>query len=217
MLGDGSLAHLVRVGAPFWRAFICARRRRCSNMGATDVLPQLEAGGILKHADIRSLIGGLPCKIGVDGSMLIHMVLVRCKADILLCERWDGYLLELKREVEWIKSACPKSSFIVVLDGYRIAAKLANAHRNDTRKKAMDKVDGKWANDELPTKSEMSAAVGVHVIEAAEKLFACRCSLGVETYVAPGEAEHQLVRMQADGGFHHTHPVQRQRLHSTWR
>ena len=172
-------------------------------MGVTDCLPQMKAGNILKDATIAAYVGNAPLVIGVDGSILVHMVINDSSEDILIRDDWTSFMVAIKEQIDFLKMACPKSRFIIVLDGHRIGAKLANASRGASREEAKRIVDEKWANDEMPTKKELDAAVCVNVIKAAEIVYQCRKALGVEVKVAPGEAEHQLVWLRQTGRVTH--------------
>ena len=168
-------------------------------MGATDVLPQCKSSNIVKETTLEVYIGDAKLKIGVDGSVLIHMALDKCREDILLRQDWTSFAAVLRTKFEYLKRVGPNVEWIVVLDGHRISAKLVNEERTEVRNAAMKIVDNKWDNDEMPTKSEMSAAVGAKVITAAEVFYRCQKALGITVRVAPGEAEHQLVSLQLCG------------------
>ena len=171
-------------------------------MGVQHFMGPLEACGAIQPTTLATILAGQKTRAGVDGSMLIHMVLPRHTHAILAHDDWTGFERDVLREVKYLKSLSPQVEYVFVLDGHRISAKLANAERAGARNAALKVVNDKYEKRVKPTKHEQSIAIGSHVIKAAKVLYQVLkpdCIERVDVKVAPGEAEHQLVELQNAG------------------
>ena len=148
-----------------------------------DVMPHLEIG--------ESMRGG------VDMSSVIHIKLRLHSSDILLHEEWDKFEEDIRQTFMRLDQL--GAGVMVVMDGKRLAGKLPNAKRASGRRLAMDKVVAAKAGAVDAAASDLGAAVGMLNVDAAMRCIPILKSLGIETSVAPVEADHQLVKNMANG------------------
>ena len=81
--------------------------------------------------------------IGVDGSVLIHICLRRCMADIVINNDFNNFVGEMRSVLSRLQQTnkfCGGSTIMqqlfLVFDGKRMDAKLANKQRDAARAKA---------------------------------------------------------------------------------
>jgi hypothetical protein len=105
--------------------------------------------------------------------------------------------MNLQRMKDW-----PCAEVIGVADGRRLDAKRANATREKDRDAAWAKLDAQWQEEgdlaDLP-RCVFGKAVGSLRPEATERVMCIAKRIGMDMFVAPFEAEHQLVHLQRTG------------------
>ena len=138
--------------------------------------------------------------VAVDVSCRVHPLVTAHKCDLLILDDWSKVvdkLVSFFRRLKQLKNCTTK--VIVVIDGHRISAKLANGERDQVRVAASNRVNEDIDNGDVPQDKDLEmaahrlgAAAVPHIIRACELA-------GVVPLVAPNEAETVMVSLQQYG------------------
>lgn len=136
--------------------------------------------------------------IGIDASVLIHVLLYRHSSDLVLNQKWDRFESDardtLQRIGSWIRGTV---KLLLVFDGVRLEAKLANAARERSRSQAKESLQS-WQEEQskAPPNTLLRQVVGAFAKEAVSHMQSICEDLGCGYFQAPTEAECQLVLLQ---------------------
>jgi len=140
-------------------------------------------------------------RVGFDVSAVVHPLMRRHAHSICIDNDWRAFDHDVKTNLGRMKGWKCKE-VIGVADGRRLDAKRANASRGHDRDAAWAKLDAQWEREgdlaDVP-KSVYGEAVGSLRPQATERLMCIAQSMDIDVYVAPFEAEHQLVFLQRTG------------------
>ena len=138
--------------------------------------------------------------VAVDVSCRVHPLVTAHKCDLLILDDWSKVvdkLVSFFRRLKQLKNCTTK--VIVVIDGHRISAKLANGEREQVRDAASNRVNEDIDSGNVPRDKDLEmaahrlgAAAVPHIIRACELA-------GVLPLVAPNEAETVMVSLQQYG------------------
>ena len=133
-------------------------------MGVTNLLPLLAAfmQAIAPDTDLSS-----DPRIGMDASVMIHALLTRFMEAIIVDSDWTGFTNNcrffLRSILAW--NDCT-AQLLLVFDGIRQHAKLANANRSASRQAAIDDVAKAIASGEEVDGKIMRRAIHAYAIKA---------------------------------------------------
>jgi hypothetical protein len=166
-------------------------------MGVTNLLPLLAAfmQAIAPDTDLSS-----DPRIGMDASVMIHALLTRFMEAIIVDSDWTGFTNNcrffLRSILAW--NDCT-AQLLLVFDGIRQHAKLANANRSASRQAAIDDVAKAIASGEEVDGKIMRRAIHAYAIKAMYRIQDLCDELQIPWMVAPAEAEGQLRMYQRRG------------------
>ena len=138
--------------------------------------------------------------VAVDVSCRVHPLVTAHKCDLLILDDWSKVvdkLVSFFRRLKQLKNCTTK--VIVVIDGHRISAKLANGERDQVRDAASNRVNEDIDSGNVPQDKDLEMAAH-HLGAAAVPHILRACELaGVLPLVAPNEAETVMVSLQKYG------------------